>query len=63
MLIQLKPQHLAILELELEHLAIEPRIVLEDDAVVVLAFQFGNLSHVYNCTHILLRLFQLLDIL
>ena len=47
MLIQLQPQHLAILELELEldfpfgrrplvH-AVEPRIVLVDNAVVVLA--------------------------
>ena len=44
MFIQLKPQHLAIFELELEHLAIEPRIVLEDDAVVVLAFQFEILK-------------------
>jgi len=35
MLIQLKPQHLAILELELELLAIEPRIVLVDNPVVV----------------------------
>ena len=35
MLIQLKPQHLAILELELELPAVEPRIVLVDDAMVV----------------------------
>lgn len=35
MLIQLKPQHLAIFELELELLAIEPRIVLVDNPVVV----------------------------
>ena len=35
MLIQLQPQHLAILELELELLAIEPRIVLVDNPVVV----------------------------
>ena len=35
MLIQLKPQHLAILELELELLAIEPRIVLVDNTMVV----------------------------
>ena len=33
--IQLKPQHLAILELELELLAIERRIVLVDNPVVV----------------------------
>lgn len=44
MLIQLQLQNLAILKLELEHLAIEPRIVLEDDAVVVLAFQFEILK-------------------
>ncbi len=37
MLIQLQPQHLAILELELELLAIEPRIVLVDDAMIVRA--------------------------
>ena len=35
MLIQLQPQHLAILELELELFAVEPRIVLVDNAVVV----------------------------
>jgi len=35
MLIQLQPQHLAILELELELPAVEPRIVLVDDAMVV----------------------------
>ena len=35
MLIQLQPQHLAILELELELPAIEPRIVLVDNAMVV----------------------------
>ena len=35
MLIQLQPQHLTIFELELELSAIEPRIVLVDDAVVV----------------------------
>ena len=35
MLIQLQPQHLAILELELELLAIEVRIVLVDDTVVI----------------------------
>ena len=35
MLIQFQPQHLAILELELELLAIEPRIVLVDNPVVV----------------------------
>ena len=35
MLIQLQPQYLAILELELELLAIEPRIVLVDDTVVI----------------------------
>ena len=35
MLIQFQPQHLAIIELKLELLAIEPRIVLVDDAVVV----------------------------
>ena len=37
MLIQFQPQHLAILELELELLAIEPRIVLVDDAMIVRA--------------------------
>ena len=37
MLIQLQPQHLAIIELELELLAIELRIVLVDNAMVVLA--------------------------
>ena len=37
MLIQLQTQHLAIFELELEFLAIEPRIILVDDAVVVRA--------------------------
>ena len=37
MLIQLQPQHLAIFELELEFLAIKPRIILVDDAVVVRA--------------------------
>ncbi len=37
MLIQLKPQHLAIFELELEFLAIKPRIILVDDPVVVRA--------------------------
>ena len=35
MLIQLQPQHLAIIELELELLAIEPRIVLVDNAMVI----------------------------
>ena len=35
MLIQLQPQHLAIFELELELLAIEPRIVLVDNPMVV----------------------------
>ena len=37
MLIQLQPQHLAIIELELELLAIEPRIVLVDNTMVVRA--------------------------
>ena len=37
MLIQLQPQHLAIFELELEFLAIKPRIILVDNAVVVRA--------------------------
>ena len=37
MLIQLQPQHLAILELELEFLAIKPRIILVDNAVVIRA--------------------------
>jgi len=35
MFIQLQPQHLAILELELELPAVEPRIVLMDNPVVV----------------------------
>ena len=35
MLIKLKPQHLAILKLELELLAIEPWIVLVDNPVVI----------------------------
>ena len=35
MLIQLQPQHLAILKLELELLPVEPRIVLVDNPVVV----------------------------
>ena len=35
MFIQLQPQHLTILELELKHFAIEPRIVLVDDTVVI----------------------------
>ena len=35
MLIQLQPQHLAILELELVLLAIEPRIILVDNPVVI----------------------------
>jgi hypothetical protein len=35
MLIQLQPQHLAILELELELPAVEPRIVLVDNPVVI----------------------------
>jgi len=35
MLIQLKPQHLAILKLELELLAIEHRIILVDNPVVI----------------------------
>ena len=35
MLIQLQPQHLAILEFELELLAIEPRIILVDNPVVI----------------------------
>ena len=35
MLIQLQPQHLAILELELELPAVEPRIVLVDNAMVI----------------------------
>ena len=35
MLIQLQPQHLSILELELELLAVEVRIILVDDAVVI----------------------------
>ena len=35
MLIQLQPLRFAIFELELELLAIEPRIILVDDAVVV----------------------------
>ena len=37
MLIQLQPQYLAIFELELELLAIEPRIVLVDNTMVVRA--------------------------
>ncbi len=37
MLIQLQPQYLAIFELELELLAIEPRIVLVDNMMVVRA--------------------------
>ena len=37
MLIQLQPQHLAILKFELELLAIELRIVLVDNAMVVRA--------------------------
>ena len=37
MLIQLQSQHLAILELELELLAIEPRIVLVDNPMIVRA--------------------------
>ena len=37
MLIQLQSQHLAILKLELELLAIEPRIVLVDNTMVVRA--------------------------
>ena len=37
MLIQLQPQHLAIFELELELLAIEHRIVLVDNTMVVRA--------------------------
>ena len=37
MLIQLKPQHLAILKLELELFAVEYRIVLVDNPMVVLA--------------------------
>ena len=37
MLIQLKPQHLAIFELELEFLAIKPQIIRVDNAVVVRA--------------------------
>ena len=37
MLIQLQTQHLAIFELELEFLAIEPRIVLVDNTMVVRA--------------------------
>jgi len=37
MFIQLQPQHLAILELELELLAIEPRIVLVDNTMAVRA--------------------------
>ena len=37
MFIQFQPQNLAILELELELLAIKPRIILVDDAVVVRA--------------------------
>ena len=37
MLIQFQLQHLAIFELELELLSIEPRIVLVDNPVVVLA--------------------------
>ena len=35
MLIQLQPQHLAIFELELELPAVEPRIVLVDNPVVI----------------------------
>ena len=35
MFIQLQPQYLTIWELELELLAIEPRIVLVDDTVVI----------------------------
>ena len=37
MIIQLQPQHLAIIELELELLAIKPRIIIVDNAVVVRA--------------------------
>lgn len=37
MFIQLQPQYLTIWELELELLAIEPRIILVDNAVVVRA--------------------------
>jgi hypothetical protein len=37
MFIQLQPQHLAIFKLELEFLAIEPRIVLMDNPMVVWA--------------------------
>ena len=37
MLIQLQSQHLAILELELKLFAIEPRIVLVDNTMVVRA--------------------------
>ena len=37
MLIQLQTQHLAIFELELEFLAIEPRIVLMDNPMVIWA--------------------------
>ena len=35
MLIQLKPQHLAVFKLKLELLPVEPRIVLVDNPVVV----------------------------
>ena len=35
MLIQTQPQHFAILELELELLAIEHRIILVDNAMVI----------------------------
>lgn len=37
MLIQPQPQHLAIFELKLELPAVEPRIILVDNAVVVRA--------------------------
>ena len=37
MLIQLKPQHLAVFKLKLELLPVEPRIVLVDNPVVVWA--------------------------
>ena len=41
--IQLQPQHLTIRKLELELLAVEARVVLVDDAVVISNFTYNLL--------------------
>ena len=47
MLIQLKPQHLTIFELELELFAIEPRIVLVEDRWRVQRYPYRLICLIY----------------